>query len=142
MAVESCTGGLIAAACTERSGSSAWFDRGLVTYSNAAKQDCVGVALETLDEHGAVSEPVVAEMLAGGLAVSRADWSVAVSGVAGPNGGTPDKPVGTVVIGWQQCGQRADAITYTFDGDRDAVRQASVVAALVGLDSRLAVAVD
>lgn len=137
VAAESCTGGLIAAACTERSGSSAWFDRGFVTYSNAAKRDCLEVKEETLAGCGAVSEPVVSEMCAGALAASAADWSVAVSGVAGPSGGTADKPVGTVVIGWQLRGEPASVTTYRFDGDRGAVRYASVLETLDGLHRRV-----
>ncbi len=136
-AAESCTGGLIAAACTERSGSSVWFDRGFVTYSNAAKRDCLEVKEDTLAAHGAVSEAVVHEMCAGALAGSAADWSVAVSGVAGPGGGTPDKPVGTVVIGWQHYGKPASVTTYRFDGGRAAVRYASVFETLAGLNKRV-----
>lgn len=134
---ESCTGGLIAAACTDRAGSSAWFERGYVTYSNEAKQSDLGVAEALIAEHGAVSEAVVAAMLAGTLAAAEADWSVAVSGVAGPGGGSADKPVGTVVIGWQQQGREADVVRYQFEGDRIAVRRASVLAALVGLRERI-----
>lgn len=137
VSAESCTGGLIAAACTERSGSSAWFDRGFVTYSNAAKRDCLEVKEDTLAGYGAVSEAVVSEMCAGALAVSAADWSVAVSGVAGPGGGTPDKPVGTVVIGWQHYDEPASVTTYRFNGDRAAVRYASVLETLVGLHRRV-----
>lgn len=138
VAAESCTGGLVAAACTEISGSSAWFERGFVTYSNRAKEECLGVAPDTLATYGAVSEAVVAEMLAGALAASATDWSVAVSGVAGPDGGIADKPVGTVVIGWQQRDETGDVTTVHFDGDRAAVRQASVIEALAGLERRLA----
>lgn len=138
VAAESCTGGLVAAACTEISGSSAWFERGFVTYSNQAKSECLGVGPDTLAMRGAVSEAVVGEMLAGALAASAADWSVAVSGVAGPDGGTVDKPVGTVVMGWQQRGETGDVTTVHFDGGRAAVRQASVIEVLVGLDRRLA----
>ncbi|WP_423823328.1 CinA family protein [Salinisphaera sp. SPP-AMP-43] len=134
---ESCTGGLIAAACTDVSGSSAWFERGYVTYSNAAKQQDLGVAPALLDDHGAVSEAVVAAMTRGVLAASIADWAIAVSGVAGPNGGSDTKPVGTVYIGWQQRGGQADVVRYDFDGDRGAVRRASVLAALMGLRQRV-----
>ena len=134
---ESCTGGLIAAACTDRAGSSAWFERGYVTYSNQAKQSDLGVAETLITTHGAVSEPVVEAMLAGTLAAAEADWSVAVSGVAGPGGGSADKPVGTVVIGWQQQGKAAEVVRYQFEGDRIAVRRASVLAALVGLRERI-----
>lgn len=134
---ESCTGGLIAAACTERAGSSSWFERGFVTYSNEAKQESLGVAAALLDAHGAVSEPVVAAMLEGALAHSRADWAIAVSGVAGPGGASVDKPVGTVFIGWMARGRDADVVRYALDGDRGQVRNASVVAALIGLRERV-----
>jgi nicotinamide-nucleotide amidase len=134
---ESCTGGMIAAACTDRAGSSEWFERGFVSYSNAAKQDCFGVSKALLDAHGAVSEPVVAAMLEGTLAHSPADWAVAVSGVAGPAGGSADKPVGTVYIGWIARAGRPDVVRYQFDGERAEVRRQSVVAALVGLRERV-----
>ncbi|ROO27700.1 competence damage-inducible protein A [Salinisphaera orenii MK-B5] len=134
---ESCTGGLIAAACTDRAGSSHWFERGFVTYSNAAKQACLGVDAALIEAHGAVSAPVVEAMLAGTLAHSPADWAVAVSGVAGPDGGSDDKPVGTVFIGWQARGDAPDVVGYAFDGDRAAVRRESVLAALVGLRERV-----
>lgn len=134
---ESCTGGLIAAACTDIAGSSAWFERGYVTYSNQAKQSDLGVPESLLATHGAVSEPVVAAMLAGTLAATGSDWAVAVSGVAGPGGGSADKPVGTVFIGWQTLGQAAEVVRYQFTGDRNAVRRESVLAALVGLRERI-----
>ena len=133
---ESCTGGMIAAACTDRAGSSDWFERGFVTYSNAAKQECLGVPDALLEAHGAVSEPVVAAMLEGTLAHSPADWAVAVSGVAGPGGGSEDKPVGTVFIGWMARAGRPDVVRYQFDGERAEVRRQSVVAALIGLRER------
>lgn len=134
---ESCTGGLIAAACTDVAGSSAWFERGYVTYSNQAKQADIGVPEALLIEHGAVSEPVVAAMLAGTLKAAGSDWAMAVSGVAGPGGGSADKPVGTVFIGWQARGKPAEVVRYQFEGDRIAVRRASVLAALVGLRERV-----
>lgn len=134
---ESCTGGLIAVACTDIAGSSAWFERGYVTYSNQAKQSDLGVSESLLATHGAVSEPVVNAMLAGTLAASGSDWAVAVSGVAGPGGGSEDKPVGTVFIGWQASGQAAEVVRYQFAGDRIAVRRESVLAALVGLRERI-----
>ncbi|NNC22672.1 CinA family protein [Salinisphaera sp. USBA-960] len=140
VAAESCTGGLIAAACTDRAGSSVWFDRGFVTYADDAKMDCLSVAKDTIVTHGAVSETVVRAMCTGALAASTADWSVAVSGIAGPGGGSNDKPVGTVVIGWQRRGEAPEALVYHFDGDRGAVRSASVCKALAGLERRLAVA--
>ena len=97
---ESCTGGWVAKVCTDLAGSSAWFDRGFVTYSNQAKQDMLGVSATTLDTCGAVSEEVVTEMVNGALAGSRAGWALAISGVAGPDGGTAEKPVGTVWFAW------------------------------------------
>ncbi|MGN8159515.1 CinA family protein [Salinisphaera sp. SWV1] len=135
---ESCTGGMIAAACTDVPGSSAWFERGYVTYSNEAKQSDLGVAPALLADHGAVSAPVVAAMTRGVLtAAPGVDWAIAVSGVAGPAGGSADKPVGTVFIGWQARGGQPDVVRYRFDGDRRAVRHASVLAALVGLRERV-----
>ena len=100
VAAESCTGGWLAKACTDLPGSSAWFERGFVTYTNEAKQEMLGVTAETLQAHGAVSEPTVAEMAAGALAHSRAQISVSISGIAGPGGGSEEKPVGTVCFGW------------------------------------------
>ena len=133
---ESCTGGLIAGACTELSGSSDWFERGFVTYSNPAKREMLGVPAALIEAHGAVSEPVARAMAAGALAQARAHWSVAVTGIAGPTGGSADKPVGTVWFGWA-----TPAGVFTecrhFDGDRTAVRQASVVHALAGLLQRI-----
>ena len=126
---ESCTGGLIAAACTAQSGSSAWFERGMVTYSNEAKCDMLDVPLQLISEHGAVSEPVVRAMVAGALARSRAQVSVAVTGVAGPLGGSPAKPVGTVWFGWCVAGQVSSAVRH-FPGGREAVRTATVRHAL------------
>jgi nicotinamide-nucleotide amidase len=137
VSAESCTGGLIAAACTDIAGSSAWFERGFVTYSNAAKQECLDVGAALLAEHGAVSKFAVAAMLAGALTHSSADWAIAVSGVAGPGGGTPDKPVGTVYIGWQARAGQPQVAHYLFAGDRDAIRRASVLAALTGLRERI-----
>lgn len=134
---ESCTGGMIAAACTDIAGSSRWFERGYVTYSNAAKTEALGVAPECIAEHGAVSEPVVAAMTQGALTASGADWAIAVSGVAGPGGGSADKPVGSVYIGWQQAGQPAEVVYYVFEGERRVVREASVLAALIGLRERV-----
>lgn len=129
---ESCTGGWIAKLLTDIPGSSAWFERGYVTYSNAAKEELLAVRPATLAAHGAVSEAVVREMAAGALAASRAGVAVAVSGIAGPDGGTPAKPVGTVWLAWateaevRVRGQR-------FEGDRAAVRAAAVAEALRGI---------
>jgi nicotinamide-nucleotide amidase len=133
---ESCTGGLIAAACTELSGSSDWFERGFVTYSNAAKTELLGVPTALIDQHGAVSEPVARAMAAGVLLNSRAQLGVSVTGVAGPTGGSADKPVGTVWLAWATpSGVTAECCH--FQGDRSAVRQATVVRALAGLLERL-----
>jgi nicotinamide-nucleotide amidase len=134
---ESCTGGLIAAACTDLAGSSAWFERGFVSYSNAAKTQLLGVAAECIASHGAVSEPVVRAMALGALTHSAAEVAVAVTGVAGPGGGSADKPVGTVWIAWAMADQvRAERMQ--FSGDRAAVRQATVEHALRGLVALLA----
>ncbi len=133
---ESCTGGLIAGACTDVSGSSDWFERGFVTYSNAAKTELLGLPAELIAQHGAVSEPVARAMAAGARAHSPAQVALAVTGVAGPTGGSADKPVGTVWFGWA-----TPAGTFTehqcFDGDRAAVRAATVRHALAGLLQRL-----
>ncbi|WP_439588681.1 CinA family protein [Hydrogenophaga sp.] len=133
---ESCTGGLIAGACTEVSGSSEWFERGFVTYSNAAKSELLGVSAQLIGQHGAVSEAVAREMATGAVAHSAAKLAVAVTGVAGPTGGSVEKPVGTVWFGWA-----TPAGVFTehqrFDGDRAAVRQATVRHALAGLLQRL-----
>ena len=130
---ESCTGGWVAEAITMVPGSSAWFERGFVTYTNIAKHEMLGVRNETLESHGAVSEPVVREMVAGALRASHAHVALSVSGVAGPSGGTPDKPVGMVCFAWgrKDAGPRGE--TQHFAGDREAVRRLSVVHALKGL---------
>lgn len=132
---ESCTGGWIAETVTATSGSSAWFDRAWVTYSNEAKQQMLGVADGTLAAHGAVSEPVTREMAQGALARSRAHYAVSVSGVAGPTGGAADKPVGMVCFGWASH-DRVETATLHFDGDREAVRRQSVIFALEELMRR------
>ena len=126
---ESCTGGMIAAACTDLAGSSAWFERGFVTYSNAAKTELLGVAADLIAQHGAVSEAVARAMAQGALAKSRAQVAVSVTGVAGPTGGSASKPVGTV---WFGFATPAGVVTETrlFAGDRAAVRQATVLHAL------------
>ena len=129
---ESCTGGLIAAACTELAGSSDWFERGFVTYSNAAKTDLLGVPPALIAEHGAVSEAVARAMAQGARAHSAAQLAVAVTGIAGPAGGSVDKPVGTVWLAWSgphgDCAERQ-----CFAGGRAAVRCATVQRALQGL---------
>jgi nicotinamide-nucleotide amidase len=137
-AAESCTGGWIAKAVTDIPGSSGWFDRAFVTYSNAAKQEMLGVDPGTLAEHGAVSEATVLEMVAGALERSRADLAVAVSGVAGPAGGSAEKPVGTVWFAWARRGGEPVVRRVHFQGDREAVRLQAVVAALGGFMSLLA----
>ncbi|TAM13031.1 MAG: CinA family protein [Nevskiaceae bacterium] len=130
---ESCTGGLIAARITDRAGSSGWFDCGFVTYSNAAKQAMLGVPAETLAQYGAVSGPTVMAMTAGVLERGGVDWALAVSGVAGPGGGSVDKPVGTVWIAWQGKTAAASCSRFQFPGDRVAVRNQAVLAGLQGL---------
>jgi len=126
---ESCTGGWLAKAMTDRPGSSAWFDRGFVTYSNAAKQELLGVDPACFTDHGAVSEAIVRAMARGALQRSTATLTLAVSGIAGPGGGSPDKPVGTVWFAWGDA-TRLQARAVHFAGDRDAVRGQAVVFAL------------
>lgn len=133
---ESCTGGMIAAACTDVAGSSTWFDRGFVTYSNAAKTDMLNVPQALIARHGAVSEAVVHAMAQGAVARSQAQVSVAVSGVAGPGGGSADKPVGTVWLAWHVHGLAHSQCLHV-PGDRAAVRLATVRQALEGLLLRL-----
>ena len=135
---ESCTGGWIAKVCTDLAGSSDWFDRGLVTYSNQAKTEELGVRAATLERFGAVSEMVAAEMARGARAAAHADYAVAVSGIAGPGGGSPDKPVGTVCFGFVGPDDEPETETVRFDGDRDAVRRRTVAHALEGLLERVA----
>jgi nicotinamide-nucleotide amidase len=133
---ESCTGGLIAAHCTDLPGSSAWFDRGFVTYSNDAKTQMLGVPAELIAAQGAVSESVAHTMAMGAIYRSKAQVSVAVTGVAGPSGGTFEKPVGTVWFGWCINGAVSTAIKH-FEGNRYQIRQSTVAHALEGLLSRL-----
>ena len=135
---ESCTGGGIAQAVTAVAGSSAWFERGFVTYSNDAKIELLGVAAATLAAFGAVSGETVVEMAQGALARAHAEIAVAVSGIAGPDGGSADKPVGTVWLAWAMNGRAPRVRRYHFDGDRDAVRRAAVLAALDGVLALLA----
>ena len=130
---ESCTGGWIAKVITDVPGSSGWFDRGFVTYSNAAKTDLLGVRAATIARHGAVSTEVVAEMAVGALERSLADVVIAVSGIAGPDGGTQDKPVGTVYLAWALRGGPVQTEIRQFPGNRDAVRLETVAAALQGV---------
>lgn len=132
---ESCTGGWIAKAMTGVAGSSDWFDSGMVAYSYEAKQALLGVRPQTLESQGAVSRETVIEMVSGALVHSGASVAVAVTGIAGPGGGSADKPVGTVWIGWKRRGGYTRAELFHFDGDRDAVRRQTVAAALLGLES-------
>ena len=134
---ESCTGGLVAGAITAIAGSSQWFDRGFVTYSNEAKIEVLGVPQATLDAFGSVSEDTARALALGALERSLAQVSVAVTGVAGPAGGTPEKPVGMVCFGWAGPGTATTTATRRFSGGREAIRRASVVAALEGLIARL-----
>ena len=129
---ESCTGGMVAAACTDLAGSSQWFERGFVSYSNAAKTELLGVPAGLIAAHGAVSEPVVRAMAEGALAHSHAQASLAVTGVAGPSGGSADKPVGTVWFGWCVAGQTHSEVRH-FAGDRAALRRATLQHALARL---------
>jgi nicotinamide-nucleotide amidase len=136
-AAESCTGGLVAGAITAIAGSSGWFQQGFVTYSNEAKARTLGVPAETLARHGAVSEETARAMAEGALRVSRADYAVAITGIAGPDGGTAAKPVGMVCFGWAVRNGPATAVIRHFPGDRAAVRRASVIFALQGLIERI-----
>jgi nicotinamide-nucleotide amidase len=135
---ESCTGGLIAAACTGKAGSSTWFERGFVTYSNAAKAEMLGVPEATIAAHGAVSREVAAAMAEGALARSPAAFSIAVTGIAGPGGATPGKPVGTVWLAVCARGGTAATTLLQAGGDRAEIRARSVLAALDLLLARLA----
>ena len=135
---ESCTGGWIAKCLTDIVGSSDWFDCGMVVYSYEAKQALLGVRPQTLEEHGAVSRETVIEMVSGALVNSGASIAVAVTGIAGPGGGSEDKPVGTVWIGWKRRGGYARAQAFHFDGDREAVRRQTVDHALAGVSGLLA----
>jgi nicotinamide-nucleotide amidase len=130
---ESCTGGQIAKVMTDVSGSSSWFDRGFVTYSNVAKTEMLGVEGSLIEHYGAVSEPTVRAMAEGALKHSTAQVTVAVSGIAGPEGGTPDKPVGTVWIAWATRDGATQARLHHFRGDRRAVRDQATFAALRGV---------
>lgn len=134
---ESCTGGWVAQAITAIAGSSGWFDRGFVTYSNEAKMDMLGVSPTTLERHGAVSEATARAMAQGALQHSRANWAVAITGIAGPGGATPGKPVGTVCFAWATQNGGCEAQTCHFPGERGDVRAASVSHALQGLIARL-----
>jgi nicotinamide-nucleotide amidase len=130
---ESCTGGLVAGAITDVAGSSGWFDRGFVTYSDDAKQALLGVPAKLIAEHGAVSEPIARAMAEGALARSRAHVAVAITGIAGPGGATPAKPVGLVCFAFAARTRATAVATHRLAGDRAAVRRAAVVVALEGL---------
>ena len=135
---ESCTGGWIAKVITDVPGSSSWFDRGFITYTNAAKTDMLGVDAASLERHGAVSEQTARAMAAGALSRSSADLSVSVTGIAGPDGGSEEKPVGTVWLAWaDRRGDEVKARSFLFSGDRRAVREASVKSALSGILERI-----
>lgn len=136
-AAESCTGGWVSQCLTAIAGSSEWFERGFVTYSNAAKHEMLGVPEDTLAAHGAVSQPVAVAMAEGALRHSRADWALAITGIAGPAGGSPEKPVGTVCFAWACRDGGTTTETRHFAGDRQAVRVQSVALALSGLLQRL-----
>ncbi|WP_325891754.1 nicotinamide-nucleotide amidase [Grimontia sp. NTOU-MAR1] len=133
---ESCTGGGISYVLTEVAGSSAWFERAFVTYSNDAKRELVGVATDTLVDHGAVSEEVVAEMAAGALKEANADFALAVSGIAGPTGGSEEKPVGMVCFGWATC-KGTVTETCLFEGNRREIRHNTIAHSLCRLLSYL-----
>nr|WP_216599429.1 nicotinamide-nucleotide amidase [Vibrio hepatarius] len=134
---ESCTGGGVASAVTDIAGSSAWFDRAFVTYSNEAKMEMLGVRESTLQQYGAVSEQTVEEMVLGALAHSRANIGVSISGIAGPGGGSEDKPVGTVCFAWADKNGWLKIETLKFDGDREQVRYQAVETALKVLYEKL-----
>jgi nicotinamide-nucleotide amidase len=134
---ESCTGGLIAKQVTDVAGSSGWFERGLVVYSNQAKQDLLGVSPDLLAQFGAVSRECAEAMARGLLVMTPADWAVAVTGIAGPGGGSPEKPVGLVWLAWQQRGGTVESAVLQLAGSREQVREAAAAAALAGLLERL-----
>lgn len=130
---ESCTGGGLAAAMTGVPGSSNWFERGFVTYSNEAKQELLGVKSSTLEQYGAVSEETAAEMVIGAVSHSHAQYGVSITGIAGPDGGSADKPVGTVCVGWFNANREIKTARVVFNGDRERVRQQASLLALQGL---------
>ena len=134
---ESCTGGMVAQAVTSIAGSSAWFDRGFVTYSNAAKIEMLGVSAQTLEKFGAVSEEVAKEMALGALKNSHAQIAGSITGIAGPDGGSAEKPVGTVCFAWASINTQTEAITIKFTGNREEIRQQAAAALMAGLIERL-----
>ena len=134
---ESCTGGLVAKRITDVAGSSGWFERGLVVYSNRAKQDLLGVAPDLLQQFGAVSRECAEAMARGLLVMTPADWGLAVTGIAGPGGGSPEKPVGLVWLAWERRGGKAETEVLQLAGSREQIRAAAAEAALNGLLQRL-----
>jgi nicotinamide-nucleotide amidase len=134
---ESCTGGWVAKVLTDRAGSSAYMLAGIVSYSNSAKRELLGVTDTSLQDYGAVSAPVVREMVAGALATTGADVAVSISGIAGPEGGSDDKPVGTVWFAWGLSQTDTEAVVEHFSGDRDTVRRKAVLFALQGVQNYL-----
>ncbi|HEY9277745.1 MAG TPA: nicotinamide-nucleotide amidohydrolase family protein [Methylotenera sp.] len=134
---ESCTGGMVAEAITSVAGSSAWFDRGFVSYSNAAKIDMLDVSSKTLEKFGAVSEQTAAEMAIGALINSEAQIAGSITGIAGPDGGSPEKPVGTVCFAWTGKNLPVSTCTHWFEGNRESVRKQATIFMMVGLIERL-----
>ena len=134
---ESCTGGLVAKRVTDIAGSSGWFERGLVVYSNQAKQDLLGISADLLAQFGAVSRECAEAMARGLLVMTPARWAIAITGIAGPGGGSPEKPVGLVWVAWQQRGGEPESRALQLSGSREQVRTAAAEAALQGLLDRL-----
>jgi nicotinamide-nucleotide amidase len=134
---ESCTGGMVAQAVTSIAGSSGWFDRGFVSYSNLAKIEMLGVSNKTLDTYGAVSEQTAIEMASGALINSHAKITGSITGIAGPDGGTPEKPVGTICFAWAEANKPITTITKHFQGDRQEIRQQAAITMMAGLIDRL-----
>jgi nicotinamide-nucleotide amidase len=134
---ESCTGGGIARIMTEIPGSSSWFERGFVTYSNAAKHEMLGVPLSLIARHGAVSQATVEAMVEGAFMHSPSDWAVAVSGIAGPDGGTEEKPIGTVWLAWMTRTSHPESMLFHFSGNRASIREQATLQALKGLIDRV-----
>jgi nicotinamide-nucleotide amidase len=138
---ESCTGGMVAQEITNIAGSSAWFDRGFVTYSNQAKIEMLGVSCKTLDTYGAVSEQTANEMALGALKNSHAHVSGSITGIAGPDGGTPEKPVGAVCFAWSEINKPTSTTTKHFEGNREEIRQQATIEMMAGLIDRLKLSV-
>ena len=134
---ESCTGGLVAKRVTDIAGSSGWFERGLVVYSNQAKQDLLGISVDLLAQFGAVSRECAEAMASGLLVMTPAHWAIAITGIAGPGGGSPEKPVGLVWVAWQQRGGKPESRALQLSGNREQIRTAAAEAALRGLLDRL-----